>query len=210
MYPKISSAKWRPLCPGGNELRIRPVMQYGDTNLGQHWLRQWLVARWHHAITWINDDQTPVRSYDIQVRAISQEMLTIWVGELQIQDYSCISQGGRCQVPGARTLTCKCMVSQLGGFIFWNIYIYIYGRSRQYSPTRVLNAMLILKIFLSIYMYLYMYIYIYIYSLCAGHYSIKYSIYPQNVYANIHQSSREQYLSLLSGFIVKCNWFVGN
>ena len=29
---------------------------YGDIELGQHWLRQWLVAWRHHAITWANVD----------------------------------------------------------------------------------------------------------------------------------------------------------
>ena len=28
------------------------VMPYGEINLSQHWLRQWLVAWWHHAITY--------------------------------------------------------------------------------------------------------------------------------------------------------------
>ena len=27
------------------------VMPYGDIDMGQHWLRQWLVASWHQAIT---------------------------------------------------------------------------------------------------------------------------------------------------------------
>ena len=29
---------------------------YGDIDLGQHWLRQWLVAWWHQAIAWTNVD----------------------------------------------------------------------------------------------------------------------------------------------------------
>ena len=30
------------------------VMQYGDTDLGQHWLMKLLVAWWHQAIIWTN------------------------------------------------------------------------------------------------------------------------------------------------------------
>ena len=30
------------------------VMPYGDSDLGQHWLRCWFVAWWHQAITWTN------------------------------------------------------------------------------------------------------------------------------------------------------------
>ena len=32
------------------------VMAYGNIHLGQHWLRLWLVAWWHQAITWTNVD----------------------------------------------------------------------------------------------------------------------------------------------------------
>ena len=32
------------------------VTLYGDIDLSQHWLRQWLVATWHQAITWSNVD----------------------------------------------------------------------------------------------------------------------------------------------------------
>ena len=35
-----------------------PVTPYGD--IGQHWLRQWLVAWWHQAITWTNIDHESV------------------------------------------------------------------------------------------------------------------------------------------------------
>ena len=49
------------------------VMSYNDIDLGQHWLWWWLVAWWHQAITWTNDDLS-VRSSDIRLRAISQEM----------------------------------------------------------------------------------------------------------------------------------------
>ena len=38
------------------------VMLYGDIDLGQHWFRQWLVAWWHQAIAWTNDDLSSVRT----------------------------------------------------------------------------------------------------------------------------------------------------
>ena len=50
------------------------VMPYGDIDLGQHWLRLWLVAWQHQAITWTNVDWSSVKSSDINIRAISQEM----------------------------------------------------------------------------------------------------------------------------------------
>ena len=50
------------------------VTPYGDRDLGQQWLRLWLVAWRHQAITWTNVDWSSVKSSDIHIRAISQEM----------------------------------------------------------------------------------------------------------------------------------------
>ena len=50
------------------------VMPYGDRELCQHWLRQWLVAWRHQAITWTNIDLSSVRSCGVNVRTISQEI----------------------------------------------------------------------------------------------------------------------------------------
>ena len=50
------------------------VTPFGDIDLGQHWLMQWLVAWRHQAITWTNVDWSSVKSTDIHIRAISQEM----------------------------------------------------------------------------------------------------------------------------------------
>ena len=47
------------------------VMPYGVTELGQHWLRWWLVAWQHQAITWTNVDLSSVRSLGIHLRALS-------------------------------------------------------------------------------------------------------------------------------------------
>ena len=61
--------------PGSSELtHCGLVTPYGDRDLGQHWLRQWLVALRHQAITWTNVDWSWVKTSDINIRAISQEM----------------------------------------------------------------------------------------------------------------------------------------
>ena len=55
------------------------ILFYGNTDLGQHWLRLGLVAWWHQAITWTNIHLTSVRSFGIQLRAILQEMLKMYI-----------------------------------------------------------------------------------------------------------------------------------
>ena len=50
---------------------LGPVTPFGDIDLGQHWLRLWLAAWWHQAITWTNVDLSSVRSCGIHLRAIS-------------------------------------------------------------------------------------------------------------------------------------------
>ena len=45
------------------------VRPYGDLGLGQHRLREWLVAWWHQAITWTNTDQYS----DIDLRGIPHD-----------------------------------------------------------------------------------------------------------------------------------------
>ena len=47
------------------------VTPFGDIDLGQHWLRWWLDAWRHQAITWNNVDLSSVRSCGIHLRAIS-------------------------------------------------------------------------------------------------------------------------------------------
>ena len=54
---KITHLKFEPDLPGTIELtHWGLVMPYGDIDQGQHWLRKWLVAWWHQAITWTNVD----------------------------------------------------------------------------------------------------------------------------------------------------------
>ena len=45
---------------------------YDDIDLSQHWLRLWLVAWWHQAIT--NVDLSIVYSSDTHMRAVSQDI----------------------------------------------------------------------------------------------------------------------------------------
>ena len=50
------------------------VTAYGDNDLGEHWLRYWLVAWRHQAITWTNVDLSSVWSSGIHLRSISSEI----------------------------------------------------------------------------------------------------------------------------------------
>ena len=61
------------------------VTPYGDINLGQHWLRQWLVAWWHQAITWTNIDLSSVRSSGIHLRANLEEIPQPSVTEISLK-----------------------------------------------------------------------------------------------------------------------------
>ena len=67
---------WGLFCSGLSELtHCGLVTPYGDRDLGQHWLRLWLVAWRHQAITWTNVDLPSVRSIGIHLSAILQEIL---------------------------------------------------------------------------------------------------------------------------------------
>ena len=60
------------------------VPPYGDMELGQHWLRQWLVAWRHQAITWTNVDWS-VRSHGIHLGASSLEDLKKTIKETRLK-----------------------------------------------------------------------------------------------------------------------------
>ena len=51
------------------------VIPYGNIYLGQHSLRQWLVAWWHQTINWTNVDLSLNMLRGICLRAMSQEVL---------------------------------------------------------------------------------------------------------------------------------------
>ena len=61
--------------------RFGIVTKYGHANLGQHWLRQWLVVWWHQAITLTNVDVLSVKFRGIHVKAISYESLMIKISK---------------------------------------------------------------------------------------------------------------------------------
>ena len=74
----------------------------GDIDLGQHWLRQWLVAWRHQAITWTNVDLSSLRSCGIHLTTVSQQMPYPSIPEISFESgylkfYS--------DLPGANELT---------------------------------------------------------------------------------------------------------
>ena len=99
----MSSAKCWPFCLGLNVLTLQGavmymcqcnasslthcglVTPYGNINLGQLWLRQWLVAWRHQAITWTNIDLSSVRSSGIHLSAILQEIPQPSVTEISLK-----------------------------------------------------------------------------------------------------------------------------
>ena len=50
------------------------VTLYGGINPDQYWLRKWLVASWHQAITWTNTDFALVRFCWTDLTAITQRV----------------------------------------------------------------------------------------------------------------------------------------
>ena len=50
------------------------VILYDYIDLCQHWLRKWLVAWQHQAITWTNVDFLLMKFYDIHLRAVEQQV----------------------------------------------------------------------------------------------------------------------------------------
>ena len=47
---------------------------YDNVDIGQHWLRKWLAAWRHQAITWTIVDLSSVRSSDNHLKVILQEI----------------------------------------------------------------------------------------------------------------------------------------
>ena len=74
------------------------VTPYDDINFGKHWLRWWLVACRHQAITWNKIDFSSKAFWDIHLRAISQEMPmnVTCIQKLHFLNHYHISQGTMC------------------------------------------------------------------------------------------------------------------
>ena len=64
---------------------VNSLLPYGNIDLGQHWLRWWLVAWQPQAITWTNVDLLSVRSNDIHLRTISQEISQLPITEISFK-----------------------------------------------------------------------------------------------------------------------------
>ena len=73
-----------------------------DRYLGQHWLRWWLDAWRHQAITGTNVDWSHVKSYDIHIRAISQQMPQTSISKIYLK-ITCLKFHSN--IPGANELT---------------------------------------------------------------------------------------------------------
>ena len=58
------------------------VTPYGDRDMGQHWLRQWLVAWQHQAITWTNVDLSSVEICGIHLTTILLVALKVSIHEM--------------------------------------------------------------------------------------------------------------------------------
>ena len=77
---------------------------FGDIDLGQHWLRQWLSTWRHQAITWTKANFSLVRCYGIHMTKISQweprqlliYFIILWVWKLSFQNYCHISEEPKC------------------------------------------------------------------------------------------------------------------
>ena len=104
---------------------------YGDTDLGQHWPRQWLVAWWHQAITWTNVALLSVRSSDIHLGAISQKIhqppitkINLKVNYLNL--YPNLPGANELSLPGPSQTT-KRHFHSLFFFILYAIHVFLYS-----------------------------------------------------------------------------------
>ena len=58
----------------------------GNIGLGQHWLRWWLVAWWHQAVTWTNVDLSSVEFWCTHLWPILQEVLQISIHKINFKN----------------------------------------------------------------------------------------------------------------------------
>ena len=73
---------------GHNELTHCGLVTPYNVNidLGQHWIKSWLFAWWHQAITWTNVDISIMRSSDIHLKSISLKN-TLAINQLNWLEY---------------------------------------------------------------------------------------------------------------------------
>ena len=95
--PTVHYCKYNSAKQVGKLTHCGPVTSYGDIGLSQHWLRKWLVAWWHQAITWPNVDLSSIGFCGILQSAIymnwSNQQLEKFVAKLYFSNYPQTSQG---------------------------------------------------------------------------------------------------------------------
>ena len=55
-----------------------------NMDLGHHWLRKWLVAWQHQAITWTKIDLSSVKPRDIHLMAIWKQIPVLWITKISL------------------------------------------------------------------------------------------------------------------------------
>ena len=63
---------WRKAYPLTHHGLVKP---HGNIDRGQHWLRQWLVAWWHQAITWTNVDLSSKLLWGTDLRTMPMNLI---------------------------------------------------------------------------------------------------------------------------------------
>ena len=99
------------------------IKPYGNIDLDQNWLRWWLVAWSHHTITWTNADNSSVRSCDIPLWAVSQEVHNISILDLSLKITNLRSQ---LHLPGVNEFIKTSVNYLLYGCLKMNLQIYKY------------------------------------------------------------------------------------
>ena len=64
------------------------VTPYSDIDLGHNWLRQWLAAWQHQAITWTNVDSLLVRMFSFHLKAITQQVHNLLYNAMNFKNYT--------------------------------------------------------------------------------------------------------------------------
>ena len=63
------------------------VTPYREIDLGQYWVRSWLIAWWPQTITWTNFDWSSREFCGIQLKAISQKMLKTFILDMSLNTH---------------------------------------------------------------------------------------------------------------------------
>ena len=87
IYPEQNNAQQKNV---HTLTRCGLMMPYGDTDLGHHWFRWWLVAWWHQAINWSNSNNIwqLVDFCGIHLRTIELELLKMSSSWNEFENYT--------------------------------------------------------------------------------------------------------------------------